>query len=94
MSEEIKKNAAEMGVPSDPFELIKMAIVVAACMIGSTIVFKNVLHIKDTLLVGQIAIVPMYLAAGYWAAKGGASNKLWMGVIVLITLAYIALYAF
>jgi len=73
---------------------IKMAIVVAACMMGSTIVFKNVLHIKDTLLVGQIALVPVLLAAGYWAAKGGASNKLWMGVIVLITLAYIALYAF
>jgi len=24
-AEDIKKNAAEMGVPSDPFELIKMA---------------------------------------------------------------------
>jgi hypothetical protein len=42
----------------------KMAIVVVACMMGSAIVFKNVLHIKDTLLVGQILLVPMYLAEG------------------------------
>ncbi|MGZ6357112.1 MAG: hypothetical protein ACXWOX_21275 [Ktedonobacteraceae bacterium] len=92
-----------------PTDKVKVAVVIAACLIGLTVVLKNVLNIPSDVLSRDI-ILWIIIYSGFFivlnfteeeAPKEGTTARkaydspwLWSALIVGMTLAIIAVYAF
>jgi len=74
---------------------VKVSIVAAICTFGLAVIFKNVLH-EELNLITMFSPVILFLVYT-WSkdvkSKFNAAN-VWMGTIVIVTIAIIALYAF
>ena len=74
---------------------IKVSIVAAICTFGLAVIFKNVLHEELNFIT---MFTPAILFLVYTWSKNVKSKfnvaTVWMGTIVVVTIAIIALYAF
>lgn len=75
---------------------VKVALVTATCILGITIIFKNILHVQADLLVTNS---PIYLLIVYIIVKDQTKKSkycrpiYWSLAIIFVTLLIIALYA-
>ncbi len=75
---------------------VKVALVTAACLLGTAIIFKNVLHVQVDLLISN---GPVYLFIVYIITRGQAKKLkcdkplYWSLAIIFVTSFTIALYA-
>jgi hypothetical protein len=75
---------------------LKVALVTAVCIIGSAVIFKNVLHVRADFMV---SFGPAYLFIVYLITRGRGGKcrydkpLYWSMGIILVTLAVIILYA-
>lgn len=75
---------------------VKVALVTAACVLGSAIIFKNVLYVQADFIVSN---GPFYLFIVYLITRGQTKkskcNKplYWSLAIIFVTLSTIVLYA-
>ena len=74
---------------------VKVSIVAAICTFGMAVVFKNVLH-EELNLITMFSPVIMFLVYTWSNDVKSKFNTatVWMGAIVIVTIAIIALYAF
>jgi hypothetical protein len=76
-------------------EEVKVALVTAACMLGTAVVFKNILHVQADSIVSN---GPLYLLIVYLLAKGQVDSifgkpLVWSFAIVFVALLTVLLYA-
>ncbi len=74
----------------------KVSIVAAICVMALAVIFKNVLHIPyDKTFI--LMFSPVILFVVYWCSKDSKckcnTTNIWMAMIVIVTIAIIALYA-
>ncbi|KAF5422831.1 MAG: hypothetical protein C5S41_08640 [Candidatus Methanomarinus sp.] len=74
---------------------VKVSIVAAICTFGLAVIFKNVLH-EELNLITMFSPVILYLVYTWSMDVKSKFNtvNVWMGTIVIVTIAIIALYAF
>ncbi|KAF5427234.1 hypothetical protein C5S42_05490 [Candidatus Methanomarinus sp.] len=74
---------------------VKVSIVAAICTFGLAVIFKNVLH-EELNLITMFSPVILYLVYTWSMNVKSKFNtvNVWMGTIVIVTIAIIALYAF
>jgi hypothetical protein len=74
---------------------IKVSIVAAICTLGLAVMFKNVLH-EELNFITMISPVILFLVYTWSRDVKSKFNAVtvWMGMIVVVTIAIIALYAF
>jgi len=74
---------------------VKVSIVAAICTFGLAVIFKNVLH-EELNLITMFSPVILYLVYTWSMDVKSKFNtvNVWMGTIVIVTIAIIVLYAF